>query len=90
MMETAQRIFDTTYSPEALDPITPIELARALPDPKIRRQLLNGLIVMSLIDQEASAQEVDLIEQYAQALKISLPEVKDLRYLLVGDTNFVS
>jgi hypothetical protein len=40
------------------------------------------LIVMSLIDQEASSQEVDLIEQFTQALEVSIPEVKDLRLLL--------
>ncbi len=85
MLEVVQRIFGTAYSPEALDPLTPVELARALPDPQIRRQLLNGLIVMSLIDQEASSQEADLVEQFAQALEVSIPEVKDLRYLLEGE-----
>jgi hypothetical protein len=85
MMEALQRIFGTAYSPEELAPITPAELAQAFPDLQLRRQLVQGLIVMSLIDREASSQETDLIEQYAQSLEVSIPEVKDLRYLLKGE-----
>jgi uncharacterized tellurite resistance protein B-like protein len=85
MMEAVQRIFGTTYSLEEIASITPAELAQACPDPQLRRQLVQGLIVMSLIDQEASQQETDLVEQYAQALEVSIPEMKDLRYLLKGE-----
>lgn len=85
MMEALQRIFATTYALDELAPIAPADLARALPDPQLRCQLVQGLIVMSLIDQEASSQEVDLVEQFAQALDVSIPEVKDLRYLLKGE-----
>lgn len=85
MMECIQRIFGTTFSLEELAPISPVDLARALPDLQIRRQLLNGLIVMSLIDREASPQETDLVEQFAQALEVSTPEMRDLRYLLKGE-----
>jgi hypothetical protein len=60
-------------------------LARALPDPQLRHQLVQGLIVISLIDREASPQETDLVEQFAQALEVSVPELKDLRYLLKGE-----
>ena len=85
MLEAIQRVHGTAYLLEQLEPITPVDLARALPDPQLRRQLVQGLIVMSLIDREASQQETDLIEQYAQALEVSIPEVKDLRYLLKGE-----
>ena len=85
MMECIQQIFGTTFSQEELAPIAPADLALALPDPQIRRQLVNGLIVMSLIDREASSQEADLVEQFAQALEVNAPEVKDLRYLLKGE-----
>jgi hypothetical protein len=85
MTECIQRIFGTTFSPEKLVPIAPTDLARAFPDPQLRRQLVQGLIVMSLIDQEASPKEADLVEQFAQALDVSIPELKDLRYLLKGE-----
>jgi tellurite resistance protein len=85
MMEAVQRVFGTTHEIEQLAPITPAELARAFPDPQLRQQLVQGLIVMSLIDGKANAQETDLVEQFAQALEVSAPEVKDLRHVLKGE-----
>jgi hypothetical protein len=85
MLESIQRIHGTTHLLEQLDPVTPTDLARALPDPQLRHQLVQGLIVMSLIDREASPQETDLVEQFAQALEVSVPELTDLRYLLKGE-----
>ena len=85
MMEAVQRIFGTTYSVEELAPITPDELARAFPDPQLRKQLVQGLIVMSLIDGKANSQETNLVEQFAQALEINAPEVKGLRHVLKGE-----
>lgn len=85
MMEALQRIFDTTYSLEELAPITSDELARAFPDPQLRQQLVQGLIVMSLIDGKANAQETNLVEQFAQALEVSALEVKGLRHVLKGE-----
>ncbi|GJL63570.1 MAG: hypothetical protein NPIRA04_22240 [Nitrospirales bacterium] len=82
MMESMQRIFGTTHELEQLAPITPAELARAFPDPQLRYQLVQGLIVMSLIDGEASPQEADLVENFAQALEVSAPEVKNLRHVM--------
>lgn len=85
MMESIQRIFGTTHELEQLAPITPEELARAFPDPQLRQQLVQGLIVMSLIDGKANVQETDLVEQFAQALEVSAPEVKNLRHVLKGE-----
>ena len=85
MMAAVQDIAGTNYELEHLAAIAPEELARALPDPQIRRQLVQGLIVMSMIDQKPSRQEGDLVEQFAQKLEVSVPEVKDLRHLLKGE-----
>ncbi len=85
MMEAVQRIFGTTYSLEKLASIAPSELARAFPDPQLRQQLVQGLIVMSLIDGNANARETELVEQFAQALEVRAPEVKDLRHVLKGE-----
>ncbi len=82
---SVQQIFGTTHAPEQLSPITPADLAREFPDPQLRQQLVQGLIVMSLIDGKANAQETDLVEQFAQALEVSAPEVKDLRHVLKGE-----
>jgi len=85
MMEAVQRILGTTYLLEELAPITSAELARAFPDPQLRSQLVQGLIVISLIDGRANAQEIALVEQFAQALEVSVPEVKNLRHILNGE-----
>lgn len=85
MLESVQRVIGTTYAIDELAPITPSELARALPDEQIRRQLVQGLIVMSLIDRETSTQEIDLVEQFAQALEVHAQEVTNLRHVLKGE-----
>ncbi len=82
MLESIQRIFDTTHDLEQLAPITPVELARVFPDPQLRRQLVQGLVVMTLIDGKANLTEADLVEQFAQALEVDVPEVKNLRHVL--------
>lgn len=82
MLEAVQRVFGTSYPVDGLSPITPGELAQALPDPQIRYQLVNGLIVMSLIDRSATPQETGRIEQFAEELGVNVPEIKGLRHLL--------
>ncbi len=82
MMESIQKIFGTTLDLAQLAPVTPAELARALPDPQIRRQLVQGLIVMSLIDGKTSELETRLVEQFAEALEVHAPEVTNLRHVL--------
>ena len=82
LLDSVQRMHGTTYPLEQLETITPADLARELPDPQLRHQLVQGMIVMSLIDQGVSSQEADLVEQFTQALEVNIPEVKDLRYLL--------
>jgi len=82
MMESVQRIFGTTYELEQLAAVTPVELAQAFLDPQLRKQLVQGLVVMSLIDGKASPQEADLVEQFARTLDVSAPEVTNLRHVL--------
>jgi tellurite resistance protein len=85
MLESIQRIFGTTHDLEQLAPIAPAELARAFSDPQLRRQLVQGLVIMTLIDGKASPNETDHVEQFAQALEVDAPEVTNLRHVLKGD-----
>lgn len=82
MLEAVQRVFGTTHEVEGLLPIAPEELAVGLPDQQIRNQLVNGLIVMSLIDQEVKPVEAELVERFAVALHVSIPEVTNLRHVV--------
>ena len=85
MLTSIQTILGTNHPVENLVPVTPEELASALTDRQIRQQLLQGLIVVSLIDGHANARETEMVEQFAQALNVNAPEVRDLRYLLNGE-----
>lgn len=85
MLGSIQQIFGTTYDLEHLAPITPTDLACAFPDPQLRKQLVQGLVVMTLIDGTAGPTEADLVEQFAHALEVHAPEVKNLRHVLNGE-----
>jgi len=85
MLESIQRIFGTTHDLKQLAPITPTELARAFPDQQLRRQLVQGLVIMTLIDGKAGPKEADHVEQFAQALEVDAPEVKNLQHVLKGE-----
>jgi len=82
MMDAVQRMIGTDYPIDELAAITPVELAQGLPDRQIRRQLVHGMIVMSLIDGKTGEEETGLVERFAQALEIDVPEVKNLRHVL--------
>lgn len=82
LLGAIQQILGTSYHLDQLEPITPTDLAAAFPDPQLRTQLVNGLIVMSLMDRTADPKEIALVEQFAQALEVSVPEVKTLRHVL--------
>lgn len=85
MLTSVQRVIGTTYEIKELAPITPLELAQTLPDPQLRKQLVQGLIVMSLIDGKPNAQETALVEEFAQALEVNVQEVTNLRRVLNGE-----
>ncbi len=85
MLASVQRVIGTAYQVEELAPITPVELAQAFPDSQLRRQLVQGLIVVSLIDGKPTERETDLVEQFAQALEVTVSEVRNLRHVLRGE-----
>ena len=85
MLSSIQAVLGTNYPVDELLPVTPAELAKGLTDRQIRHQLVQGLIVVSLIDGKANQQEADLVEEFAHALEVDAPEVRDLRYVLNGE-----
>jgi len=85
MLKSVQTILGTTFAVESLTPVTPEELASAITDPQIRHQLVQGLIVVSLIDGKANEAETNTVERFARALSVDAPEVRDLRYLINGE-----
>lgn len=82
MLKSVQMILGTNYAVEDLPPVTAEQLASAITDRQIRHQLVQGLIVVSLIDGKANDAETTMVERFARALDVDAPEVRDLRYLI--------
>jgi tellurite resistance protein len=81
LLDTAQAIFGSHHDLDALEPLEPTELAAKIVDPGLRRQLVRGMVAVSLIDGEASPEEADLVERFADAFEIASPDVKALQHL---------
>lgn len=81
LIATAQRFFGTDVDVDALAPITPEELAAHLEDAGLRRQIVRGMVVLSLIDGEASPREAELCERFARALGVEIPDLRTLELL---------
>ncbi|MBW4523091.1 MAG: hypothetical protein KME16_25920 [Scytolyngbya sp. HA4215-MV1] len=82
LLQAAQRqILRTHFDLATLPTIAPAELAAGFSDPALRRQFVQGMIVMSLTDGVPSEQQAKQVEEFATALQISLPELWDLKLL---------
>ena len=82
LMETAKRvILHIDADIDSLAPITPAELAAGFPSPELRRQYVNGMLVVSLSDGVPARETVAQVEAFAKALGIAAPELHDLRLL---------
>lgn len=64
--------------------ILPEELAAAVPDKALRERIVQGMILITLMDERATRQEAAVIERYAQALGVNEPRVANLRQLAHG------
>jgi len=84
LLRTAQGIFGTNHDVDALPPIEPEELARHVVDPALRRQLVRGMVLVSIVDGEASPEEARVVERFASALGIASPDLAALRHLAGG------
>jgi tellurite resistance protein len=81
LLATAQRVYGTDIDVDALEPIEPEELARVLPDEAHRRQIVRGMVVLSLIDGEASEKEAEIVSRFARVLQIHSRDIDTLKKL---------
>jgi tellurite resistance protein len=85
LLMAAQRMFGTDHDVDALAPITPAELAAALPDnPVLRKQLVFAMLVLSLADGEASPEEAKVVASFRDALGVDAHEVDTFRKVADG------
>jgi len=82
LLAAAQKvILHTEMDVDGLTPISPEELVSHVVDPEIRRQLTQGMVVMSIVDGPASPSQAELIASFAKALDVDEPAVKVVRDL---------
>ncbi len=81
LIGTAQSVYGTDVDVDALGPIEPAELAAKLTHPSHRRQIVRGMVVLSLIDGEASPAEAAVVERFAAALQVENNDLAVLRKL---------
>jgi hypothetical protein len=83
-LHSVQRVWGTHFDVNALPPISPKELAEALPDPRLRKQVIAALTALSLYDGEAQPQEIEIIAEFAQALEVPDTTTHTLHQLAEG------
>ncbi len=82
LMEAAKRmILRIDADIDSLAPIAPAELAAGFPSAELRRQFVNGMIVVSLADGVPARETAAQVEAFAKALGVEAPELHDLRLL---------
>jgi hypothetical protein len=82
VLHGAQRaLLHTDIALDDLPPIEPAELAARMIDPELRRQFIQGMLVLALADGTPSDAQMTLIESFAEALDVDRPELHTLRLL---------
>lgn len=85
MFEIAQRlILETAIDVEGLAPITPEEVAAAVPEPKGRERIIRGLVLVCAARGEVTRDDVAAIEWFGRTLGVDEHAVVHLRELSEG------
>jgi hypothetical protein len=82
LMEAAKKmILHIDADIDALAPVTPAELAAGFPDPALRQQFANGMLVVAVADGVPAPETIATAEAFGTALGIASPMLTDLRLL---------
>ena len=85
LLKSVQSILlHTSFDVDALDPITPAELAALVPPGAFRERILRGCTLMALTDAEASANEARSASSSALALDLDAAPLHDFSRILHG------
>src|SRR5687767_574404 len=84
LMVTAARCLGVDADPDAVEPIDPDELARAVPDEGDRRRVLQGAMLMSIADAEETKDEVAVLRRMREALGVEEGVFRSLERLAAG------
>lgn len=86
LLDAAQNVLlGTSLDVDRVPEIAPDDLARALARPEIRRQLVQGMVVVSMAAGEPPPAQAALVERFADALSVETPALRALRRLASHD-----
>ncbi len=84
LLESIQRhVFHAEFDVGALEPVSAEELPGLIPE-EFREHVLHGCIMMTLIDGDAAAEELGLVNEYAKALGVHDRSLKALHRFAAG------
>lgn len=86
-LEARKRSFVTTYQKEAglpgtldaVEAITPEDLATAIADPDLRKAIVQRMVIIALLDEEAHSKEIELLRSFAKTLNVDEPAVGQMK-----------
>ncbi len=84
LIATAARALNLSIDERELASIDVEELCAAFPDRARREQVLQAMMLMTLMDEDVSAAEVALISAFAKGLGVDEPRVQNLRQISEG------
>jgi len=84
LLRAVARVHEVDIDVDALETATPEEVASNITTSAMREQLVMLLILLSMIDGEASGDEVTSIERFASALEVSSHHLATLRKVAEG------
>jgi len=86
LMESAKQfVLRIDADIDALPPIDPAAFAAGFPGSDLRRQFVNGMLVIALADGIPSPAGTAAVEAFAEAIGVDAPELKHLRRLAEQD-----
>lgn len=82
MIAAAQRtLLGTDLTFDDLDPATPRELAEAFDEPALAQQIVQGMVLLALADDQPEPASMAKIAEFARALKVDEPGLKAIEEL---------
>jgi len=78
LMSMQRHVLKTDLDLDALEPISPEELAAAVPDGDFRQRMVRAMVMVALIDSDASSEEEAVVDGFARAFKVDRAPVREL------------
>lgn len=83
-VENYQRQVGSTIDYETLGAISPDELAATITDPALRLAIIQRMVIIALIDEEADALEIACLRDFAKALNVNEPAIEQMKLARSG------